>query len=311
MDPVTHTLVGVGIANAFFRKRTGTAAVPILAWASNLPDIDAAVVLTGDPAAVLMRRTFGHSLFLLPFWILALSFIFRRFYPQLRWRSLIALTSLGASVHLFFDLVNSFGVVLLWPLSDWRPEFGIIFIIDPILTGLLAAPLFLSRIASMRESIVPLSRGAVALAAVYVLLCAVGRTQARQLLEAGSTPPADFSYVFPEPLGPHRWRGVWREGNLYRVYLLHPFSGRKEVRDRVMTEIGDPRVEKARATPLARRVERFFKAPVWNVNEAAGSSADAAAEVSVYDLRFRTLVLQRSVPFVYRFRVDQEGRVVE
>jgi len=299
VDPVTHTLVGVGMANAFFRKRIGKAAVPILAWASNLPDIDAVVVLTGDPTSVLMRRTFGHSLFLLPIWVVALSAIFKRFYPPLRWGSLIGLVSLGASLHLFFDLVNSFGVVLLWPFSDWRPEFGIIFIIDLILTGLLAAPLLLSRIASMRESLVPLSRGAVALVAMYVLLCFFSRTQALQLLKDGSTRPADFSYVFPEPLGPHRWRGVWREGNIYRVYLLHLLSGRKEERDQVITEIGDPRVEKARTTPLARRVEWFFKAPVWKV----GPNGE---EVSVYDLRFKTLIVERSIPFVYRFRVGEE-----
>lgn len=306
---MTHTLVGVGIANAFFRKRIGNSAVAILAWASNLPDIDAVVVLTGDPAAVLMRRTFGHSLFLLPIWVLALSGIFRRFYPHLRWRSLIGLTLLGALVHLFFDLVNSFGVVLLWPFSDWRPELGIIFIIDLILTGLLAAPLLLSRIPSLRESLVPLSRAAVALVAVYVLICLFSRVRAQQLLEKGTTQPADFSYVFPEPLGPHRWRGVWREGKIYRVYLLYLFSGEKEERDQVMTEIGDVRVEKARAVPLARRVEWFFKAPVWKVDEAAEERlTDGAAEVSVYDLRFRTLVVERSIPFVYRFSVDKEGR---
>ncbi len=259
---MTHTLVGVGLANAFFRKRMGKPAVPILALASNLPDIDAVVVLTGDPAAILLRRTFGHSLFLLPLWALALSLVFRRFYPQLRWGSLFGLTLLGALVHLFFDLVNSFGVVLLWPFSDWRPEFGIIFIIDLILTGLLAAPLLLSRIPSMRGAVVSLSRGAVALAAVYVLFCAVARTQAQQVLNSASARPADFSYVFPEPLGPHRWRGVWREGKRYRIYLIHPFSGRMEERDQVVTEIDDPRVEKARSTAPARRVEWFFKAPV-------------------------------------------------
>ncbi|PYS96581.1 MAG: hypothetical protein DMF50_04130, partial [Acidobacteria bacterium] len=66
MDPVTHTLVGVAMANALFRRRIGPESVPILAIASNLPDLDAAVHLTGSPAALLMRRTFGHSLFLVP-----------------------------------------------------------------------------------------------------------------------------------------------------------------------------------------------------------------------------------------------------
>jgi len=32
------------------------------------------------------------------------------------------IASLGMALHLSFDLINSFGVVLLWPLSDWRPS---------------------------------------------------------------------------------------------------------------------------------------------------------------------------------------------
>lgn len=304
VDPVTHTLVGVGLANAFFRKRIGKPAVPILAIASNLPDIDGVVMLTGDPAAILMRRTFGHSLFLLPLWALALSLIFRRFYPQLELKRLFGLTLLGALVHLFFDLVNSFGVVLLWPFSDWRPEFGIIFIIDLILTGLLAAPLLLSRIPGMRDALGALSRGAVALAAVYILVCAVGRAKAQRVLATASTAPADFSYVFPEPLGPHRWKGVSREGKVYRISLVRPFSSGIEPRDEVTTDLGDPRVEKARSTRLARRLEWFFKAPVWKVDEGG----ERTSQVYVYDLRFRTLVVDRPAPFVFWFEAD-DGRV--
>src|SRR6185436_20707760 len=108
----------------FFRAKTGREAVPILAIASNWPDLDAAVMLDGDPASVFMRRTFGHSLLLLPPLAAGLALIFKRFYPARRWTALLGLCALGMGFHLFFDLINSFGVVLLWPLSDWRPELG-------------------------------------------------------------------------------------------------------------------------------------------------------------------------------------------
>src|SRR5207249_11043357 len=117
MDPVTHTLVGVTLGNAFFRRRVGKEAVPILAVASNLPDVDGAAMLLGSPAGVVFRRTFGHSLFLLPLWSLLLALLLRRFYPRVRLPSLFGLTLLGAAIHLYFDLINSFGVVLLWPFS--------------------------------------------------------------------------------------------------------------------------------------------------------------------------------------------------
>jgi inner membrane protein len=315
MDPVTHTLVGVGLANAFFRKRIGPPAVPVLALASNLPDIDAVVHLTGDPTAILMRRTFGHSVFLLPLWSLGLGLILRRFYPQLGFGRLFGLTLLGAFLHLFFDLVNSFGVVLLWPFSDWRPELAIVFIIDLILTGLLAAPLLLAVFSRLRPHLVLMSRIAMIGVAVYILFCEGNRMIARQALASESaqlTPRPDFSYVFPEPLGPHRWRGVVRTGNIYRIYLIQTLSDRIELIGQENTAISQPAVELARATALGRRLEWFFKAPVWTVEEniaLASRSGNDPVVVSVYDLRFHSAVINRGNIFVFRFRVFPDGRV--
>ena len=113
MDPATHTLSGIALGNAFFRQREGREAVWVCAVAANWPDLDAAVMLTRDPAAILLRRTFGHSLVLLPLLALALAAIFKRIYPRLNWRSLALMCVSGMLLHLLFDLINSFGVVPL------------------------------------------------------------------------------------------------------------------------------------------------------------------------------------------------------
>ena len=306
VDPVTHTLVGVGLGNAFFRRRIGREAVTILAVASNLPDIDALVHFTGDPAAIVLRRTFGHSLFLIPLWAFLLSLIFKRFYPRIPLSTIWGLSLAGAYVHLFFDLVNSFGVVLLWPFSDWRPELGIIFIIDLTLTGLLAAPLILCVIRRLRTHLVLISRISMACVAGYILFCGAGRAVAlgnlvEEASRLGIRP--DFQYVFPEPLGPHRWKGVLREGNQYSVFLIHVLENSVEKVDEVHTERGDPAVEKARKTALARRLEWFFKAPVWTVETNPGGD-NGAGTVMVFDLRFRSVVLDRKVPFRFEFRLE-------
>jgi membrane-bound metal-dependent hydrolase YbcI (DUF457 family) len=310
MDTLTHTLIGVGMANAFFRRRVGPAAVPILAIASNLPDVDALVHLTGDPTAILLRRTFGHSLFLLPVWCALLTWVMGRFYPKIPRRTLYGLIVLGAGVHLLFDLVNSFGVVLLWPLSDWRPELSMIFIIDLTLTGLLLFPLLLCIPKAMRPLLMTLSRLSMACVIVYVLFCGVNRYLAAEVLaaEAGHLArPPDFAYVFPEPLGPHRWRGVLREGDTYRLYLIHSLTGVIEARGEVKTRSHDPAVKQVRETPLARRLEWFFKAPVWEVGDASGT--DRSRTVSVTDLRFTTLVIDGAPSFIYRFRIEDSGRI--
>jgi len=315
MDPVTHTLVGVGTANAFFRNKFGPSSVTVLALASNLPDIDAAVHLTSDPAAILMRRTFGHSVFLLPIWSLFLALILRRFFPRLGFIPLFGLTLLGAFVHLGFDLVNSFGVVLFWPFDMWRPEWAIVFIIDFFLTGLLIAPLVISIFRWPRSHLVPISRVAMVAVALYLLFCGANRMLAREALAAASErlgTPVEFSYVFPEPLGPHRWRGVARTGTNYRVYRINTLYNKINEIGQVRTAVGDRVVELARKTKRGRRLEWFFKAPVWNVERelpTAKSSTDRPAVVSVYDLRFRSAVIERKTFFVFRFNVFPDGRV--
>jgi membrane-bound metal-dependent hydrolase YbcI (DUF457 family) len=340
VDPVTHTLAGVALGNGLFRGRAGRAAVPILALASNLPDLDGIVHLTGDPAAVMLRRTFGHSLFLLPLWCAAFAWLLRRKWPEIRYGPMLGMVGLGAAVHLFFDLINSFGVVLFWPFSMARPELAWVFIIDFALTGILALPVLLSIAPRLRPRITAMSRASLVIAAVYLAGCGALHAQAMRLLvrtegvatalsgpstddaaghaglppesaadadddtsdappdadwvEADSPPRPDFLYVFPEPLGPHRWRGIARVQDTYHLYVLHPLTGQVERRPNVVTHVADPRVIAARATPFGRRVEWFFKAPVWEVGKN-GRGAEA------WDLRFKPLVVERRE--VFRFKV--------
>jgi len=303
------------MANALFRSRFGPSAVTVLAIASNLPDIDAVVHLTGDPAAVLMRRTFGHSVFLLPFWSAILALIFWRFYPKIGFVRLFGLVLLGASVHLVFDLVNSFGVVLLWPFEMWRPEWAIVFIIDLFLTGLLAAPVILSVARGLKPYRVLMSRISLIAVAVYILFCGGNRILARNALAAETEKlgkPADFSYVFPEPLGPHHWRGVTRSDGVYRIYLIHSLSNRIELIGEDRSDRGNPAVERTRNTERGRKLEWFFKAPVWKAEMETVTdrpSSDRPETVSVYDLRFRPVSISTDSIFLYRFHVFADGRV--
>lgn len=313
MDPVTHTLVGAALGNALFRDRVGPRAGLIMAVASNLPDVDAIVHLTGSSQAILMRRTFGHSLLLIPFWAAGLAWLLkRRWFKNIRLEALFGMCLLGALVHLFFDLINSFGVVPLWPASLWRPELAIVFIIDLILAGILAAPLLLA-LAGFGKELGKLSTAALALTSAYLMLCGTGRslTLLKLSQEAGrlGVRPG-FTYAFPEPFGPHRWRGVIRAGDIYRVYLVRPFAGSLEAYGEIETRADDPRVLLVRDTPLGRKLDWFFKAPVWSIKGSAGSSF----EVSAHDLRFKPLLVnlgsEGNPVFRYRFRVDRDGSIV-
>lgn len=308
MDPVTHTLLGVAIGEAFFRPKLGRRAVTLSAWAANLPDLDGVVHLTMDPGAVLLRRSFGHSVFLVPLWIAGLAWLYKRKNVDLPWRDLMAIVGVNVAGHLFFDLINSFGVQVLWPLSWVRPELAITFIIDFVLTGILAAPHLVRLSAALRPKLVFAARAALGVAALYLLGSYCARQKALAMLAAAPGPAPSFAYAFPEPLGPHRWRGVRKEGETWRVFLINIARGTTEER-RVIRDWGeDPAARAARATAFGRRLESFFKAPVWEVEPRPGGGGIAR----VHDLRFAPVVYSalRRTPFVFSFDVESDGTAI-
>src|SRR5262245_30037127 len=201
----------------------------------------------------MMRRMVGHSVFMLPVWSAALAWLLGRRYRHLRFPAIFGMVLLGAVVHVFFDLINSFGVVLFWPFSRARPELAWVFIIDFILTGLLALPLvpgvvrwlwaLLRRVPHAEanpglDRLVGLSRASLAAVSLYLAFCGLSHARAAVLLErqVRAYAPEEFTYVFPEPLGPHRWRGVARTGDTYRLYLVRPLASRVELREEFKTD---------------------------------------------------------------------------
>ena len=298
MDPVTHTLLAVAIGEAFFRSRLGRRAVMVSAWAANLPDIDVLVMLTGDPGAVILRRSFGHSLFLLPLWIAGLTWIFKRKYADMNARDLVLIIALNCAGHLFFDLINSFGVQLFWPFSLIRPELAMIFIVDFTLVGLLAAPHLVRLKPSWRPELPGACQAALVAVVFYLAMAFSARQYALSLL-ARETGGKGFQYAFPEPLGANRWRGVVKEQDAWKVYLVDVGRGTALPRLTLPNDEQSPPVRAARETPFGRRLATFFKAPVW----AVSPKPEGGWTAKVSDLRFTSLVLSRPTPFTYEFDV--------
>jgi membrane-bound metal-dependent hydrolase YbcI (DUF457 family) len=290
------------MAEAGLSRRYGRGATFCLFLASNLPDVDALWALAhGGGESFLLRRTLTHSVVGIPLLAAAAAGLFSRLYPHIGFRRLAGLFLLGMGVHAFMDLINSYGVVLFYPLSRWRPELAWVFIIDLALWALLLAaclPALFRR--SWRETAARVFGGA---AAAYVLFCGVSRAAAGRVLEKTAEAEGlrpSFAYVFPEALGPHRFRGVLKQDGVYRMYLLRPWSGAAEPAGQFPTEEDDRVVAAVRRTERARRLETFFKAPVWRVS-ADGRSAD------VYDLRFKSVVLpRRGTPFAFHLTADEE-----
>lgn len=306
MDNLTHTLLGITMANSGLVRKYGSGAVVTMIAASNIPDIDVLRAWLEGGGSMLFRRMFTHSLIGLPLIAAALALLLRFYYRDISWKALFGMCLLGMGVHVFFDLVNSYGVVLLYPFSLKRFELAWIFIIDLAFWGLLLAPLLLSLAFSRWISLERLSRVFLVCVGLYVSLCAFSRARSASILEREAKDfGPEFSYVFPEALGPHRFRGVVRKGNDYRMYLIHVFKGKAELKRQEHTDLDSAWVQKARETESARKLEWFFKAPVWKIGAPVRKIIwESGIPVDVYDLRFQTLVFDRGIPFSFRFHVS-------
>jgi inner membrane protein len=307
MDNLTHTMLGVAMARAGLSRRYGKGTTLVLAAASNLPDVDALWVLAGLGEQHLSRRLLTHSVPGLLLLAAAGATFFRRLYRHQGWKAWFGLCLLAMTVHVFFDLVNSYGVVLFYPFSRARFELAWVFIIDLVLWVLLLAPAGIGPLLKRHMSSTRVWQASLLAVSLYVAGCGVARREALRLLHATAAMEqvtVAWAYVFPEALGPHRFRGVLKEpGGRYRVYLLRVISGSAESRLSLTTDEHHPAVEQSRATKRGRQLEWFFKAPVWRHELAEDGDL-----CSVYDLRFSSLVIDREIPFVYRFRL-RDGHV--
>lgn len=301
MDNLTHTLIGVAVARGFLRRRFGPGTTRILAIASNFPDVDVVTFLFNAQTSFLYRRTLTHSF--LGMFLLALlsSWLFKRLFHSLSRRAIFGLSLLGIALHVFFDLLNSFGVVLLYPFSYYRFELAWVFIIDLAMWAILISPFVLSRIIPGTGSGAAMWwRVSTVLLAFYVGLCAAGRSWAMDILHRRADQNgADFVYVFPEPLGNHRFRGLLRRNGEYQLFLIRPFSGQAQFKD-IITTAADEAVSTLSHTPAVRKLLWFAKAPVWE------KLPDG--RYRLYDLRFYSLIL-RWKPRLVSFEFENPNSV--
>jgi len=134
MDPVTHGLVGLvlGLMQGGPLSLTNGMMTASLAG-SVIPDLDIIFQLRGDYAYLKQHRGYSHSL---PSAFLssgAGALILRLFYPDQQFGLLFGGVLLGFLSHLFLDLLNSYGVKILWPFSRKKYTWNLLPLIDPML----------------------------------------------------------------------------------------------------------------------------------------------------------------------------------
>lgn len=322
MDNLTHSLVGLFLARAGFRRATpsGTA---ILVLAANAPDFDVVSWFGGSASYIHWHRHITHSIMAFPFMAL-LTVAIVRFArsraagPKIRWLPAFLIAMLGVASHVLLDLTNVYGVRLLLPFSGEWFHWDLTPVVDLViwavlLTG-LAAPAF-GRLVGAEIGEREKSAGGSGWAITALLLLAAydyGRSVLHDralAMMAGHTwngLSARRTAAFPE-MNPLVWNGV---AELSNAWVMTPV----DLRDNFRTESGatfykpDPTSAMAAAAqtePFGKFME-FAQYPVWALDPSPG--LEHATRVRLVDLRFGT---PQAPGFVATATVNDGNQVID
>jgi inner membrane protein len=208
MDIVTHGLAGALVARAV-RPRTPWPGVVAAVGGGLAPDLDVVARFWDPMAAITVHRTMTHSFvggLLVAGVIAAVSALRVR---QLSFAALVAFAYLGVLSHIGLDLLNPFGTAVLWPFTSRRFGLGWLYVLDPVVTGLVVVALGLAAWGTAYRAVIP--RWTLALVAIYALVAGalswVAEAQWKALL-TDQVVAATRVTVVPTFPGPLRWVGV-------------------------------------------------------------------------------------------------------
>lgn len=136
MDPVTHGLIGASAALSFADNEKMNYAAVIGAASAMMPDLDILINSSSDPLLQLeFHRQFTHSLLFIPVGALIVSGLLWWFVKKkLSFKETYFWGLIGIATAGLADTITSYGVHLLWPLTDVRIAWNLISVFDPLFT---------------------------------------------------------------------------------------------------------------------------------------------------------------------------------
>ncbi len=233
MEPVTHFLFGAALGRAGLNRKTALATAT-LTLAAEAPDLDVLSRFGGSAFGFNHHRGFTHSFLGVPIVaaaVVAFIYIVWRLRgrkirnPNLppRWGWLFAFACLAGLSHIFLDYTNNYGVRPFWPFSERWYSRDLVFIVDPVLLGVLVLGLILPGLFSLineeigvRKAPHALPKGRLAATIGLLLVCAYWgmrdfeHRRAVAALQSRTYQDADplRASAYPYALNPFRWYGV-------------------------------------------------------------------------------------------------------
>ena len=268
MDNLTHSLVGALLGRMGLRRLTGRA-MPALIISANLPDIDSFVAPLLGEQSLTAHRGFTHGIGGWPLMALVttgLILAWNRWRPAsepVRFWPLLLVAFVGTISHPILDLMNTYGVRLMEPLSDRWLYADTLFIMDPWVWIALILGLELSwrweRLGdpSWHRPAIAVFAGIAAYVGANLLISERAESVATEQLQARGLYATDV-VASPQPLAFWRRRVLWRNTELYGDGSYDPLTGLELSPGVSRTGLNDPRLAATLASNAQARGFLFW-----------------------------------------------------
>ncbi len=260
MDPLTHCLAGITIANLGLED-VAPGASWLVVGASVLPDFDYVTRFWGDQSFLRYHRGFSHSLIGAGLSSALLAGFFYLLWPASGYWVFFFLSLAGVCSHLILDFLSPHGERLLSPFSrKWYARERFIFF-DPFLLVLPGVGLILREIFSRSSLIISWS--------VFLTLIiywafrelsyqrCLGvlthtRKQHRDLIRAD---------LFPVPGSPLVWKLIGEAKDEYLVARINAFTLALEGERRLPKPVRDEYISRAEQSEVVKQFLKVAKYP--------------------------------------------------
>ncbi len=326
MDPLTHITAGA-IGGQALRKpyKKDRALLVFCILAAWLPDIDNFIGFWGTELYLIYHRGFTHS-FIGGIVVAAVfTWIFNAFVKLFSFRRGFLIAYLFIALHIFLDLITSYGTQIFAPLTNARYAMTSVFIIDPIYTLVMIAILcfsFKSLLAFSFESLKVRKKIAIA-GLLWIFLYPATNLGIRYTLEYHTEKRLkregiEFVRldVSTDILSPFCWKVIVDQGDTYHIAgirLLKPnapleFISYRKADPMLFQKLG-------KSAPVFRTYAWFFDFPI--VKSETSENGEETL-MTIWDLRFASTLafIRRAMqengeqPFALRAVLNEENRLI-
>lgn len=253
MDPITHLLVGLGVAGLSGGKLALMNPVQLGAMLGSLvPDFDIVMQLKGDMTYLKHHRGSSHSIPGIAFSSLVIAAGLALLFPGSPVWNVFLWTFLGSVSHIFLDLLNSYGAQVLWPFSRKMYAVGLLVLADPVIILMFVVELLWFRVPG------DVAAGAFWLLPVYLGFRYYMRQRVRRYLV--------FKYrrknpqrivVLPAMVSLWKWSFLIETSHNYIVGEIRFLSWRQEIRKILAKCTKNSVVQTALQSKLGRQFQNF------------------------------------------------------